>query len=194
MFNLSTRESGRRSTAYFTGERKKQIQVNISSSRDTDLTGNSSMICFSNWYHFTNKNAFQQDAYRPLQWPSVWGECVCAGGVPKEGGDWPGRGVTGQGCVWPGGVCLGECMCLLRGVCQGCVSGQRGVSGWGCTPPCGHTDTSENITFPQLLLRTVIRVHRDILSSLQTVPKRVSSWLFLENNMFQSIMCARLDF
>ena len=39
-----------------------------------------------------------------------------------------------------GGVCPGE------GVCPG----------GGCTPPpCGQTDTCENIIFPQLLLRTV---------------------------------------
>ena len=44
------------------------------------------------------------------------------------------------------------------------VSAQGGLSrgggylstGWGCRPPpCGQTDTCENITFPQLLLRTV---------------------------------------
>ena len=29
-----------------------------------------------------NKNAFQQDAYRPLQWPPGWGGgVVCPGGV-----------------------------------------------------------------------------------------------------------------
>ena len=48
--------------------------------------------------------------------------------------------------------------CLPRRVsaCQG-VSAQ-GVSAWheGCTPPPrGQTDTCENITFPQLLLRTI---------------------------------------
>ena len=44
-----------------------------------------------------NKNAFQWDAYRPLQWPSrgrgvsAWGLCVC----------------LGRGSVYLAGVCLG---------------------------------------------------------------------------------------
>ena len=46
-----------------------------------------------------SKNAFQLDAYRPLQWPSGGGGSVC-----------------------PGGVCLGR-----RGVCQEGVSVQWGV-------------------------------------------------------------------
>ena len=59
-----------------------------------------------------------------------------------------------------GGVCLGR-ECLPRG-----VSAQGGVC-WGCTPPGPRgrhplpmwteflTHACENITFPQLLLRTV---------------------------------------
>ena len=43
--------------------------------------------------HLLNKNAFQYDAYRPLQQPS-W-ECVCLGGVCQEG------------LFAQGGVCLG---------------------------------------------------------------------------------------
>ena len=76
-----------------------------------------------------HKNAFQWDAYRPLvdRIPAciVQGElhlprgrCTCLGGVPA--------GVY-----------------LLGRVCQGCVS-QHAM---GQTPPCGQTDTCENITF-----------------------------------------------
>ena len=55
------------------------------------------------------------------------------------------------GQVSAGGVCPGVFLkegCLPRG----CLP-----SAGGCTPPsCGQTDICENITFPQLLLRTVI--------------------------------------
>ena len=66
---------------------------------------------------------------------SQGGVCICHGRI------WPGgcppRGVSAYGGVCPGGV-------YPRGGC------------WGCTPPIGgQTDTCENITFPQLLLRTV---------------------------------------
>ena len=44
-----------------------------------------------------NKNAFQQDAYCPLQWPS-WG----GGGLP-------------------GSVCLGECLSKGDGLPRGCI-------------------------------------------------------------------------
>ena len=54
-----------------------------------------------NFKFIWNKNAFQWDAYRPLQWPS------------------------------------------------------REVSAHGGVHPRGQTDVCENITFPQLLLRTV---------------------------------------
>ena len=48
-----------------------------------------------------------------------------------------------------GGVRLGRVYAQVEGVCPG-----------GTPPPCGQTDTSENITFPQLLFRTVkIRLH-----------------------------------
>ena len=49
--------------------------------------------------------------------------------------------------------------------CSGHLLGGGGMSAWGCLPgglprgwtppPCGQTDTCENITFPQLLLRMV---------------------------------------
>ena len=82
------------------------------------------------------------------------------GGVSAQGVYLP-RGVSAQE-----GVCLPIC-CLPRGsFCHGgCLSGGgvclRGCVCPGmCTPsPCGQTHTCENITFPQLLLRTVnIRV------------------------------------
>ena len=46
----------------------------------------------------------------------------------------------------------------------GCLPG-------GCTPPCGQTDICENITFLQLLLRTVI----NILLSCHIVNTRMHS-------------------
>ena len=54
------------------------------------------------------------------------------------------------------------------GVCPGGVSAKRGVclSGWCLSRvvihlplPCGQTDACENITFLQLLLRTVIKCY-----------------------------------
>ena len=68
-----------------------------------------------------------------------WGH-VCLWGLPREG-------------VCLGGVCPGEC--LPRGSAQGCLPR-------GCTPPpCGQTNTCKNITFLQLLLRTVKIWHPD---------------------------------
>ena len=63
------------------------------------------------------------------------------------------------GCVCFGGVYLGGCL-WLGCVCRGCLPGvcvcPGGCLARGFTPPsCGQTDTSKNITFPQLLLRTV---------------------------------------
>ena len=55
----------------------------------------------------TNKNAFQWDAYRPLQWSPVLGVCargVCARGVSTQWGVCP-RGVSAQGDVWPDPPC-----------------------------------------------------------------------------------------
>ena len=78
------------------------------------------------------KNAFQWDAYRPLQLPS-------------------GGGVSAQGM----GVCLGGFLprgCLPRGV---------------YTSPLWTeflTHACENITFPQLLLRTVININHAVNS------------------------------
>ena len=58
--------------------------------------------------------------------------------------------------VGGGGVCRGS-VCL--GVSAWGGSAQGVSAWWGCThPPRGQTDTCENITFPQLLLRTVIKV------------------------------------
>ena len=78
---------------------------------------------------------------------------ICAGGVFP--GECLNRGVSTQG-----GVCRGGC--LSRGCLPGGVSGQGGVYlvYWGCLadiPPWTEflTHTCENITFPQLRLRTV---------------------------------------
>ena len=61
-------------------------------------------------------------------WASAQGEGVCPGGSAQGVSA---RGVSAQGIVCPGvsawgGVCLGERV---------------------CNPPCGQTDTCENITF-----------------------------------------------
>ena len=48
------------------------------------------------------------------------------------------------------GVCLGKCL-------PGGVSARGVVSAWEVYTPCGQTDTCENITFPQLLLWTLIK-------------------------------------
>ena len=70
-------------------------------------------------------------------------ECIPVGCVPSVavaiflgGGVCPGVFVGGCLPDRGGGVCP-------RGICLG-----------GCTPPCGQTDTCENIFFPQLLLWT----------------------------------------
>ena len=106
----------------------------------------------------SNKNAFQWDAYRPLQWPSR--------GRGKE---------SAWGCL-PGGVHpptpvdrqINQSKTLLT-LKQNLLLSQTGLNQFmdnsqnlpleclgGCTPaPCGQTDACENITFPQLLLRTV---------------------------------------
>ena len=81
-------------------------------------------ICF-------NKNAFQWEAYRSLQWPLGGGAGVCPEGVSAQG-------VSAQGDCLPsmhlggGGVCLPQCIL-------------------GYTPsPNRITDACENITLPQL--------------------------------------------
>ena len=100
-------------------------------------------------------------------------ECISVGCVPStavavSGGCLPrGKGVCPGGCM-PRGCLPGGCLpggCLPRG-----VSAQGGVCLGGVYTPCPHglTDTYENITFPKLLLQTVIKyiIHSiDILMS-----------------------------
>ena len=88
-----------------------------------------------------NKNAFQWDAYCLLvdciPTCTVGGVprgCVCPGGMRAQGGCLP-RVVVG---VCPGGVCLVGVSAQGGGVCPGGVLPH---------PPCGQTDTRENITF-----------------------------------------------
>ena len=93
-------------------------------------------------------------------WPagvSAWGVSTWPGGcLPSQGvSAWPGRVYLTGGCLpVQGNVCVAQGMSAWPGVvclARGCLPGQG-----GCTPPpCGQTDTCENITFPQLLLRTV---------------------------------------
>ena len=95
------------------------------------------------------KNAFQEDAYRPLQWPFRGGGCLPIGGGSAQKG-----GVSLAG-VCPGDVCPSGSAQEGEG-----VSAQRGgFCPGGCTPPSVDrmTDACENITFLQLLLRKVIK-------------------------------------
>ena len=96
----------------------------------------------------------------------------CSGRLPG-GGVCPQGDVCPGGCIWPAvsvqGVCLARRGCLPRergclpggvwpgDVCQGSLPRVQRE----CTPPSprGQTDTYENITFPQLLLQTVIKDH-----------------------------------
>ena len=79
--------------------------------------------------YILNKNAFQWDAYRPLV-DRIPACTVQAGCLPREGLP---RGVSAREVsAW------GEC--LPRGVCIPACNGAD-------TPPCGQTDTRENITF-----------------------------------------------
>ena len=76
------------------------------------------------------------------------------------------QGVSVQVDVCPGGVCPGECLpggSTQAVVCPGGVSAKRGVYPGGSAQesvnlPRGQTDPCENITFPQLLLRTLCYV------------------------------------
>ena len=100
-----------------------------------------------NWIKVNyNKNAFQQDAYRPLQWPSRGGGCLPKGVVC------PGECLS-RGCL-PGGVCPGVGGCLPGGYLPRGVSGQWSVcpgnvcSGRGGLPQCmlGYTPPVNRMT------------------------------------------------
>ena len=85
------------------------------------------------------------------------GGSACEGSVCPGGVCLPGVVSACQRVSACGGVCLGvsTCqgiVCLSGGVCLPGVSACQGVY----TFPNGQTDTCENITFLQLLLRTVI--------------------------------------
>ena len=97
---------------------------------------------------------------------SAWG-CLPRGCLPGGGGCLP-SGLSAQSRCLPAGVydCVG---CLPGGVCLGGVCLRRAVSAWGgAQPPFGSrgrhsslwteflTHACENITFLQLLLRTVM--------------------------------------
>ena len=85
------------------------------------------------------------------------------GGVCPRGAVYPGGGVCPRGCLPGGEVSAGggastwRCLSGGRGVCLDGVCPEGGVCLGECTlSPCGQKDTCENITFPQLLLRTVM--------------------------------------
>ena len=63
------------------------------------------IIFHSFWKYKRNKNAFQQDAYRPLV-ARISQHALLRGGEPGLGGV-PGQGVyLAQGCTWSWGVYL----------------------------------------------------------------------------------------
>ena len=63
--------------------------------------------------------------------------------------------VAGRKTPSPRGGCVREGVCVRGDGCPGGVC----VGGGGCfTPVDRMTDACENITFPQLLLRTVIKI------------------------------------
>ena len=105
---------------------------------------------------------------------SAGGECL-PGGCLSARGHLP-RGCLPEGCL-PGGVsaCCGKHVCpeglSAQGVCLPGVCLPEGVLPGGVLPPCGQTDTCENITFPQLLLGTVIK---EILVDAQAWFKSIS--------------------
>ena len=95
---------------------------------------------------------------------------VCCSGHLKRWGVYPGRGCLPRGCVCKGagGVCPGVGVSAQEGVCLGgwclprggvCLEGVVVSSLLGYLPRgvvYTYTDTCNNITFPQLLLRMVI--------------------------------------
>ena len=96
------------------------------------------IILTKNWLEVTtiNKNAFQWDAYHPLV--DRISPALCRGVSA--------RGVSARGGVCPRGVCSGG------GVCSGVYSSMQ----WSRhPPPCGQTDTCENITFANFILRAI---------------------------------------
>ena len=116
--------------------------------------------------------------YRPLQWPS--GGCLPRGCLP--GGCLPEdvcQGVFAWGVSAQGGVCPG-------GVCPGWMSAQGGVCisqhAMGQTSPLPWTEflthACENITFPQLLLRTV---------KIKSPSRGLSSWRLV----YKSVTCMK---
>ena len=110
-------------------------------------------------------------------------------------------GYLGRGCV-----CLG--VCVQGGVCLGCVCVQKGSVFRGCpgvyTSPLWTeflTHACENITFPQLLWRTVINCSTRIFSkprnawcgSGQTTLERLKvNWIWMFYNQTNYLTWAKL--
>ena len=93
-------------------------------------------------------------------------ECIPTGCVPSAavaiswGGGLPGRGVSACQKRVSARGCLPD-----RGGCLPC----RGVY---TSPPRGQTDAYENITFPQLLLRTVMKpTGRQVIGMVKKIGK-----------------------
>ena len=111
-------------------------------------------------------------------WGCLPGGGVCIGGV-CIGGCLPGvsaQGVSAQGNVCPGGIYPGTCLPARRvSACWG-VSAYQGVSGRDPLWTEFFTHPFENITFPQLHLRTV-----EISSRQYTGSRSQQVWLQMKS-------------
>ena len=110
-------------------------------------TPRSKLCLFHIWHNcILNRNAFKWDAYRLLvdRTPA----CTAQGGcLPGGSAQWWGLSVQG-GCVSAqGGVCPGVGACLGGCLPRGCLPKRVYASRQWARPPCGQTDTCENITF-----------------------------------------------
>ena len=56
-------------------------------------------------------------------------------------------GMHAQGSMHAGGACVPGGMCMPRGWGHACLGGMHAMH----APPCGQTDTCENITFPNFV-------------------------------------------
>ena len=116
----------------------------------------------------SNKNAFEWDAYRPLQWPSR------GGGVCLSRGVYP-RGVSAYRGVCPGGVHTPPCPLHAE-----------------VHPPWTEllTYTCENITFPRPLLRAVkMCLAKPVTCSVPSLRVFKLTYLILEHSFWSQNVC-----
>ena len=142
------------------------------------------------FYVISLKTRIHSSGMRNARLLTISQHALCRRGVSTQGGVCPGDVCSGclPGGVCPGGVCQGGVcplgVCLPRGclpwgvstqeewVCPECLPLVLGVypsMQWG-RPPCGQTDTCENITFanfaggnnPILIVRSQITLFRSL--------------------------------